>query len=259
MQIKTRGLALKHRNIGENDRIVTYLTGDLGVIEACARGVKSVRSQLSGPTQLLSYAELCLFKGKQPYYILDSAGTINSFYSLRLDVAKLALAGYFAELTCCISPGLENAPDFLRLLLNTLHLLQEEKFSLPLLKSIFELRALSVGGFMPNLVGCAVCGEYEKPGMVFFPLEGILVCGECFPASPYNREDVLRHALPAPVLAAMRRIVFSELDRLFSFRLSGASLEQLSRITEGYVLLHTEGKFKSLDCYRQLQNAGGIR
>lgn len=253
MQIKTRGLALKQRNIGENDRIVTYLTADLGVIEVSAKGVKSVRSPLSGPTQLLAYSELCLFKGKQSYYILDSAETINAFYSLRLDVVKLALAGYFCELTGYLSPSAENAWDFLRLLLNSLHLLQEEKLSMPLLKSVFELRALSVGGFMPNLVGCADCGEYEKPRMAFLPLAGVLVCGDCFPSSAYDREDAIVAAMPAPVLAAMRHIVFSEPDRVFSFKLAGNSLTQLSRITEQFTLLHTEGKFKSLELFHQLE------
>ena len=33
MQLKTNGIILKQRNIGENDRIVTVLTQDMGLIE----------------------------------------------------------------------------------------------------------------------------------------------------------------------------------------------------------------------------------
>ena len=161
MQIKTRGIILKQRNIGENDRILTALTAELGIIEIAARGVKSVRSPLSSPSQILAYSEFCLFKGKQSYYIIDSAETVNTFYSLRLDVAKLALAVYFCDLAAYLSPGVESAPECLRLLLNTLHFLQEERQDAVLLKSIFELRILSVTGFMPDLVGCAQCGEFQ--------------------------------------------------------------------------------------------------
>lgn len=252
MQLKTKGIILKQRNIGENDRILTVLSADLGLIEMAARRAKSTRSPLTGATQLLSYSEFCLYKGKQSYYIIDSAETINSFYSLRLDVVKLALAGYFCELTAYLSPTADNSADFLRLLLNTLHYLQEEKQEGALLKCIFELRALSIGGFMPNLVGCTECGEFEKPKMAFLPLEGILICGECFAESGYNRENIIKHAVPPSVLAAMRHIVFSEPERIFSFKLAGNSLGQLSRITENYTLLHTEGRFKSLDLYKSM-------
>lgn len=254
MQIKTKGLVLKHRNIGENDRIVTFLTSDLGVVEASARGVKSVRSPLSGAAQLLTYSELCLYKGRQSYYILDSAETITSFYQIRLDVEKLALASYFCQLAGCVSPGAETAGEFLRLLLNTLHFLQEDKLSPHQLKSIFELRALSIGGFMPNLVGCTLCGEYQKPQMAFLPLEGLLICGDCFPGSAYDRENGILMALPEPVLAAMRHIVFSQPERLFGFRLAGDSMNQLAAITEQYTLLHTEGVFKALELYHQMDS-----
>lgn len=253
MQQKTRGIVLKQRSIGENDRILTVLSADLGVIEVSARGVKSVRSALSAPAQILAYSELCLYRGKQSYYILDSAEIQEAFYKLRLDVVKLSLATYLCELCGYLSPGAENASDFLRLLLNTLYLLQEEKQSPAVLKSVFELRALSVGGFMPNLVGCVDCGEYEKPEMLFMPLAGVLVCSDCFPSSPYHREDVIKSAMPAPVLAAMRHIVFSESERIFSFKLASSSLYQLAQVTEGYVKLHTEGKFNSLELYHQLE------
>ena len=256
MQIKTTGLVLKHRNIGENDRIVTFLTADLGVVEVSARGVKSVRSPLSGAAQLLAYSELCLYKGRQSYYILNSAETVTSFYELRLDVEKLALDTKFCQLAGCLSPGAETAGEFLRLLLNTLHLLQEGKLPARQLKSIFELRALSVGGFMPNLVGCTLCGEYQKPRMAFLPLEGLLLCGDCFPGSAYDREGTILAALPEPVLAAMRHIVFSQPERLFSFRLAGESLNQLSSVTEEYTLLHTEGVFKALELFHQMELPG---
>jgi len=253
VQIKTKGMVLSHRNIGENDRILTVLTEELGLVEMAARRVKSPRSPLSAATQLLTYSEFCLFKGKQSYYIIDSAETIEPFYKLRLDVRKLALAGYFCELAASLSPAAENAVDSLRLLLNSIHLLQEEKLPEEQIKAIFELRALSLGGFLPNLIGCDECGEFEREQMIFLPLDGILLCADCLAQSPRRREGMISFAAPAPVLAAMRHIVYSETDRMFAFKIAGESLEQLARITEHYVLLHTEAKSKSLEVYRSLK------
>ena len=170
---------------------------------------------------------------------------------------KLALAGYFCELTDTLSPSAETSAEFLRLLLNTLHKLEEGKIENSLLKSVFELRALSIGGFMPDLVGCTECGEFEKSPLYFLPLEGILICGSCFRDSPYDDAGVIRNTLTPPVTAAMRHIVYSDLEKLFSFRLTGDSLKKLSRITENYALLHTEKKFKSLDIYLRL--AAGVK
>ncbi|MFZ2539448.1 MAG: DNA repair protein RecO [Oscillospiraceae bacterium] len=252
MQLKTQGIILRQRNIGENDRILTILTSDFGLIEATARSVKSTRSALSAACQILSYSDICLYKGKGNY-IINSAETINSFYSLRLDIVKIALAGYFCELTTYLSPSIDNANDYIKLMLNSLYLLQENKKPEDILKSIFELRALSIAGFMPDLVCCTECGEFEKELMYFLPLEGLLVCEDCFENSGYNRDTAIKFKVFPPVLSALRHIIFSPPDKIFSFKLIGDSLAQLCFITENYTLLHTEGKFNSLEMYKSLK------
>lgn len=245
MQIKTRGIVLKQRNLGENDRVITILSDTLGLIEAIARDVKSARSVLAGAVQILGYNDFCLFKGRGGY-IVDSAESVASFYDLRLDVEKLSLAGYFCELTSQLcSTDDQHAPQFLKLILNTLHFLQEGTREAALLKCLFELRAMSIAGFMPNLICCSVCAEYEHEHMIFLPLEGILVCASC-----YKGGDTARFDLTPDVLAAMRFIVFSEFNRLFLFRVTGDSLTLLGEITESYTAIHTEGSFKSLEMYK---------
>lgn len=255
MQIKTRGIVLKQRNIGESDRIITILSDDLGVIEASVKNAKSPKSSLAGAVQILCYSDFCLFKGKSSY-IVNTAETINSFYALRLDVIKLSLAGYFCELICFLSNASDdNANSYLKLILNTLFFLQEDKRDMEILKSIFELRALVIAGFMPNLIGCSECGQYECDPMYFIPIDGLLICDDCYLESPYNIEfnPKSRFQTNIAVLSALRYIVFSEPEKLFSFKLNGISLEQLSFITEIYTLMHTETKFKSLEMYKSLK------
>lgn len=249
MQIKTAGIVLKQRNVGENDRIITILSKDLGLIEASAKNVKTTKSSLGGAIQILSYTDFCLFKGKG-LYIVNSAEIINSFYDLRLDVINLSLAGYFCELTAhlCASDD-EHAEDFLKLLLNTLHFLQNGSRDAGTLKSIFELRAISIAGFMPNIVCCFECATYEAEEMFFLPVEGLLYCSDCMTAAQSNQ---IYFPLSNDLLSAMRFIIFSEIERVFNFRLTGISAMQLAIITESYVDLHTETKFKSLEMYKSL-------
>lgn len=254
MQIKTQGLIIKQRNIGENDRIVTILSPDLGIIEASARGSKSTKSTIAGAVQILGYSDFCLYKSKgKSTYIVNSAESISSFYSLRLDVVKLSLAGYFCELINHLSGASdENAGMFLKLILNCFYFLEQDKISCGQLKSIFEIRAMSIGGFMPNLVCCVDCMEYIKPEMKFLPVEGIIICSECLLKSQYNNEKVVKFSLNGDVLAAFRHVVFSEFNKIFSFRIGETSLKLLNYITENYVLMHIEKSFNSLEMYNSI-------
>lgn len=249
MLIKTQGIILKQRNIGENDRILILLTRDLGLIEASAKGVKRLKSHLAGATQPLCYSEVCLYKGKN-YYSLNSAETLHSFYNLRLDVISLSLAFYFCDIIRFVSPAAEGAWGYLRFLLNTLSLLEQGKKPAALLKSVFELRMMSMMGFMPDLVCCTCCACYESELMYFLPLESKIVCQNCIPR--ICTENTLKYMLPPATLYAMRHIVYSEEEKLFRFRLMGKSLDQLNFITENYILIHTDGQFKSLDLYKQM-------
>lgn len=253
MLIKTQGLVLKQRSIGENDRILVILSRDRGIIEVSARGVKRMRSPLAAGSQVLCYSEFCIFQGKK-YDTLDSAEVLHSFYDLRLDVTRLSLATYFCDLTHYLSPQPENAWSSLRLLLNTLSLLEQQKRDMTLLKAIFELRMMSLSGFMPDLVGCCACGEYEKEGMYFLPVEARLLCTDCFEQKarvPGVRENLLKYTATPPVLHAMRHILYSDEEKLFRFQLKGDSLKQLEFICENYVLIQTDQRFRSLDVYRQ--------
>ncbi len=175
---------------------------------------------------------------------------------MRLDVIKLSLAGYFCELLHYLSrTSDENSSQFLKLILNTLFFLQEDKIDSNQLKSIFELRALSIAGFMPNLVCCTECATFEKDLMYFFPLEGVLVCDDCLATSHLNLENSIKFPVTSGVLSSLRHIIFSEFEKLFSFRLTGTSLNQLNYITENYMLLHTEARFNSLEMYHSILNS----
>ncbi|MEG0570636.1 MAG: DNA repair protein RecO [Oscillospiraceae bacterium] len=247
MQIKTTGLVIKQRDIGENDKILTILTKELGIVEATARGIKRSKNVLSAPCQILCYSEFCLYQGKS-YYIVNSAEVINSFYDIRLDVVKLSLADYFCEITSFVSPDADIAWEYLRFFLNSLHFIEKDLLTLAQIKSIFELRALSLLGFMPDIVGCKGCSEFEKEKMFFLPLDGIWVCQDC--ADGYI--STMKIPLTKPVLAAMRHIIYSQGEKVFSFKIGKQLQKQLSFITESFALIHTDANFKSLEIFKSL-------
>lgn len=58
----TDGLIIREQNIGDNDKLVTVLTRDMGVISAYAAGSKSIKSKKGSSTCLLSYSSFVLKK-----------------------------------------------------------------------------------------------------------------------------------------------------------------------------------------------------
>ncbi len=247
-QLKTNGIILQTRVMEEEDRLITVLTENEGVITAYGKGARRFKTKLASATEALSYSELVLFRNKDQY-ILDGASTLHIFFGLRSDILKLALGCYFGQLTVDLAPRGGPAGEYIRLLLNTLSFLENGKRPAQQLKPLYELRLLSMSGYMPDLVGCRRCGCFEAPAMLFDPLEGNLLCGGCAGEDPSAAKAL---PIPASVLAAMRHIVFSEMDRLFSFQLPAPDLECLLKTVETYLLMRTEQKYTSLDYYKSL-------
>ena len=234
--------------LSPQDKRLTILTSNLGLVDAIARNVSGARSKLSATSEVLAYNDFCLYKGKSDY-IINSADLENNFYGLRENLLSLSLAGYFCELTRFVLPSEDNSEEILRLLLNTLYLLEKGKRTPNFLKPIYELRLLTLSGFAPNLKNCCVCGEDECKEVHFLPIEGRLICTNCLFKHPY---DKLKIALPAAVRKAMEHIMESDSRQLFAFQLTSDSEKLLEAIIETFTLYHTGGKFKSLEFYKSI-------
>lgn len=249
MKFTTQGLIIKQQNIGEQDRLVWVLTKDSGVIRAFVRGAKNIKNPKSTATSLLCYSKLSVYKGKEAYSI-DEAEVIELFFDLRKDIEKMSLAQYFCELANYICPQEQSAEHQLSLILNALYLLSTTDKNQSLIKACVELRLASLSGYMPDLVMCRDCGEYEAPQMMFLLTKGALKCSECFKKAPCEQAVPLDRGL----LHALRHIVFSESKKVFSFNLSDEGLQKLNYITETYLAKVLERDFPTLHFYKTIKS-----
>lgn len=259
MLIKTKGIIIKHRDIGENDRIITIISGELGVIEVSVRGIRKAKSvsasSLAGSCQIFCYSEFVLFKGKNNYS-LNSADSINQHYEIRQDITKTALASYFCEVLKYISPDEQSAGEYIKLTLLAFQILNKDTpndKSLDLIKAIFEFKVIAISGYAPNFVACDNCGCYDDEVLQvnFFPDKGYILCDGCLPK--HNMDNDIIIPLPNVIFKAMRHILYSDITRLFRFNLSNEAATYLSDITESYLFMYIEqGAIKSLDIYKQL-------
>ena len=246
MQLKTDGLVIRELNVGESDRIVTILTRSQGVIRASAKGARTVKSRMTSATQLLSYGNFALFRGREKY-IIDEVEPQHLFLGVRRDLERLSLAQYFAELEGFLAPQEDEAEIYLRLILNALALTEKGTRPLPLLKAAFEMRLLTMAGYMPDLVACRRCGAFEHDVMFLEPAEGTLTCGGC------AADGENGCALSRGALAAMRHTVYADFERLFSFELPEGPLSELARASERYLLCTLDRNFPTLEFYNGLR------
>lgn len=241
----TKALILRETQYKDNDKILSLLTEDIGLITAKARGVKRKNSPLRSGCQLLGYSEMTLFE-KNGYYTVNEAEPIELFTGLRTDIELLSLGSYFAQLLETMAHQDQAAPELLSLGLNSLYALHRLNKPQPLVKAAFELRLLSLCGYCPQLDGCAVCGAPDAHH--FHYEQGVLLCEDCRKHSGTGESQ----AISAGVLAAMSHIVSCPKQKLFSFSLPEQGLATLGEVSEHFLLTQLEQRFPALEFYKRL-------
>ena len=244
MRTNTDGLILKEQNIGEKDKLVTVLTRHNGLVRAFVRGAKSFKNRKNSATGMFCYSKLSLYKTKDTY-IIDEAEPIELFFGLRDNLDKISLAQYFSELVINLVQEDEPAEEYLRLILNSLHFLATDKMPNEQIKAITELRLMCIAGFMPNLIACDRCGEYETENMYFDVEDGLLYCDNCVPSDMLFQLDI-------GLVKALRHIAFSDFEKIYSFKMEDYALPDLSYITEKYLLSKLQRNFKTLEFYKDI-------
>lgn len=242
---KTEGIVLRAIEYKDTDKLLTVLTRDLGKVTLKARGVKSKNSKLRAAAQILSFSEFTV-REYQGRYVITEAVSKELFPELQSDLTLLSLASYFVQVCDMVAQEADPMPELLSLLLNALYALSKLQLPQAMVKAVFELRTACIAGFLPDLRACAICGR-EDPDR-FNITQGVLQCATC------RSEDVngIRMPVSVGVLNAMRFICSAEPKRLFSFRLSEASCQDLSQITESFLSMRLERGFSALDFYKSL-------
>ena len=227
MYMTIQAVVLRVTDYNDRDALLTLLTRSHGKLTAKARGLRRKNSPLIAPCQLLAFGEFTLFEYRGQF-------------------TKLSLGTYFAQATEVLSQEDMPNPELQSLLLNCLFALSKLDLPESQIKAVFELRAACLSGYTPDLFGCHICGN-QSPER-FDLSAGQLECSSC-----RSREsNGIRMPVNASILDAMRYICLCDPKRLFSFKIGGETLSQLSALTEAYLTTQLERGFSTLDFYKSL-------
>ena len=222
--IKTKGIVLAQSNMGDNDKMITLLTPDLGKIGCAAKGARRPKSALMAGTQFLCFGEFLIYKGVSSYNI-NSAEPIEIFYNIRLDIDKLKYASQVAKIVNDVTDENQNTYRILQLTLNTIYMISESDKDLELILSIFKLRLLSIIGFRPVVEKCVNCGKQEE--LNYFSLkDNGLKCKSC------GKIDKGAIYLSDSTVKAIKYIIWADPKKIFSFDLSDENKQELRILTK---------------------------
>lgn len=241
--IKTRGIIIRQINYGDYDKMLTCLTEDYGRISVSAKGVRSIKSKKRAACELLCYDELVLSPPRGEVYTLKECECIECFYALREDCVKLALGAYMADVAGHLSP--EDMTSALKLLLNSLYMLQSPMASPTWIKLLYDLKLLQAAGFEPETEECVSCQRKSGP-FAFSALLGGVVCKSCASVArlPLTRDKTL---------ALICKILRSPLTRaLYEANEERETVEDAKHLTEAFVAVHIREEIKTLEYYNKL-------
>lgn len=161
---KATGIILKGSSLKENDRLVTVLTSEYGLIRAVAPGAKKYKSQLRGRTELFVINDLIIIKGRSLDKIIQ-ADTLYTYPGLSRDIGKLATAQYLAELSLALAVDEQPQPELYELLNE--HLGRIERFTVGesvypyLAQAVFHL--IAIAGLTPQIFECCLTQQEIVP------------------------------------------------------------------------------------------------
>ena len=106
-------------------------------------------------------------------------------------------------------------------------------------------------GLRPQLIGCKVCYAYENEDFFFLINQSYVLCEYHFEENGLDENDYNIRITPSQ-FAALQFICFTDMERLFNFRVSPESQAKLNEVTEKYILANMSRSFRSLEYYKTL-------
>lgn len=241
--IKVKGIVIRQVNYGDYDKMLTVLTEPLGKISVSARGVRSIKSKNRAATELLCYSEFVLTGPRGEVFNLSQAECIESFYRLRDDCVGLALGIYMADVAGHLAP--EDMAVTVRLLLNSLFMLANERTDYNYMKLLYDLKLLSAAGFTPETDECVNC-QSEKGPFAFSALSGGVLCPSCARLAGLRPAD-------SGALRLMSYILKSPLTKgLYKLKPEDETVAKALKMAESFIAFHIRDEIKTLDYYKKL-------
>ena len=265
--ITVTGMILSAQPNKEYDRRLVLLTKERGKLSVFANGVRRPTAMLSGCSQPFVFGRFTLYEGRESY-TLQAVEPENFFAELRSDLEAVYYGVYFCEFAETVTREGLPAKEELKVLYRSLGALLKKSIGSELVRAIFELKMLSVGGISPQVYECVKCRKKEDLHW-FSAKSGGCICKAC--ADKLWEETTLQEGrfsgegngtglimgeryLPVSgsTLYTMQYILATPIESLYTFTVTDHVLAELTRVAEEYRKRFMDRNFKSLEILKTL-------
>jgi DNA repair protein RecO (recombination protein O) len=227
---KTAALVLRHRRLGDADRIVTLLTPIRGKLDVVAKGALRSRSRMAGHLEPLTHVEVVLAHGRSMDIVTQAQG-LDSFNALHADLDRLSTAMYLLDLADRLTYEEVETHAIFSLLLAALFRLDRGD-GLQLVTRTFELSLLATTGFRPEWAVCISCGaDVPSNDAAWSSTGGGVLCHNC--RAGYEGAT----ALDARALRVLRAYQSQPYEEAARIRLDPELMGRMERVM--HELMHT--------------------
>ena len=183
---RDEAVVLRTHKLGEADRIVTMLSRQHGKIRAVAKGVRRTASKFGARLEPFMVADVQLYEGRS-LDIITQAESIGAYGAeIAGDYAAYTAARAMVETADKITDDNGSLQQYLLLVGGLRSLARREHHSSLTLDS-YLLRALSVAGWAPSFVDCAVTGAPGPHSAFVVQLGGVVSDTVAPPGSPRRK------------------------------------------------------------------------
>lgn len=205
--IPVTGMVIRASAFSEADRRLVLLTRERGKITVFSRGCKRPGNALMAASRPFAFGTFYLVEGRDAYNLQRTEIT-NYFEELAADMEAACYGSYFLELADYYSRENLDGTDLLKLLYQSLRALLKPALPNPLVRRVFELKAMVLNG------------EYSpRPGR------------QVSDSANYAWEFVLA----------------SPVEKLYQFTLTEEVLQEFAACVEDNVRNYIDRRFRSLE------------
>ena len=253
-ETRLKGLCIKASPLGENDRLITILTDELGIIRLAAKGARRPKSSLAAASPL-TYLSLQIF-GKRSLKSVRQIKILKSYSGLGKNIECLAAAQAITELTFLLVGNNDKQQNYLSCVLAHLERIYLYKVSkdedIKILSMSIQslIHLLAIGGINLPVHFCCNTGVPIIPPLgnwewecYYLPNEGFSTIGD--------NTSLLR--INASEVALMQRLLFPELPIKSNGELLGPKKVWLKIlfILESWIASQLEKELSSLKMLRE--------
>lgn len=180
-EIITPAVVVRTRAFGESDKIVTFLTRDLGKIAGIAKGARRSKRRFVNVLEPFTHVDVTLrLRQGSDLAFVNACVLVDAPITIARDLMKFAYASYVLELTDRMVREREAGPDTYELVRDAIALVEQSDAEPGVLRA-FELHLLRLTGYEPELDRCRRCATAVTSGMTMYvhPSRGGVLCIRC--------------------------------------------------------------------------------